>query len=138
MLTGQGAQIDTTTAAGRLVFGIFAALVGSLRAFRMAMGRGHVHGKTATTIGRNAVSGCNIGCNIRSSVMLHRFLAPERSTSIDEPVILRVRANPEPHDAVTLFDSESAAWRRPMRTDQKRSTFLKCNEGCRGLSRSRS
>ena len=26
MLTGQGAQIDTTTAAGRLVFGIFAAL----------------------------------------------------------------------------------------------------------------
>ena len=27
VLTGQGAQIDTTTAAGRLVFGIFAALV---------------------------------------------------------------------------------------------------------------
>ena len=26
VLTGQGAQIDTTTAAGRLVFGIFAAL----------------------------------------------------------------------------------------------------------------
>ena len=26
MLAGQGAQIDTTTAAGRLVFGIFAAL----------------------------------------------------------------------------------------------------------------
>ena len=26
MLTGQGAQIDTTTAAGRLSFGIFAAL----------------------------------------------------------------------------------------------------------------
>ena len=31
-----------------------------------------------------------------------------RLTSIDEPVILRVRANPEPHDAVTLFDPESA------------------------------
>ena len=28
VLTGQGAQIDTTTAAGRLVFGIFAALRG--------------------------------------------------------------------------------------------------------------
>ena len=26
VLAGQGAQIDTTTAAGRLVFGIFAAL----------------------------------------------------------------------------------------------------------------
>lgn len=26
VLTGQGAQIDTTTAAGRLIFGIFAAL----------------------------------------------------------------------------------------------------------------
>ena len=31
VLTGQGAQIDTTTAAGRLVFGIFAALGGSER-----------------------------------------------------------------------------------------------------------
>ena len=31
-----------------------------------------------------------------------------RSTSINEPVILCVRTNPEPHDAVTLFDSESA------------------------------
>ena len=31
-----------------------------------------------------------------------------RLASIDEPVILRVRANPEPHDAVTLFDPESA------------------------------
>jgi len=29
VLTGQGAAIDTTTAAGKLVFGIFAALAGS-------------------------------------------------------------------------------------------------------------
>ena len=54
-------------------------LGGSLRAFRMATGVATSLAKTSTTIGRTAVSGCNIGCNIRSSVMLHRFLAPDGS-----------------------------------------------------------
>ena len=50
---------------------------GALRAFRMATGMATDRAKTSITIGRNVVSGCNIGCNIRSSVMLHRFLAPD-------------------------------------------------------------
>ena len=32
---------------------------------------------TSTTIGRIVVSGCYIDCYIRSSVVLHRFLAPD-------------------------------------------------------------
>ena len=50
---------------------------GSLRAFRMATGVATSRAKTSTTIGRKVVFGCNIGCNIRASVMLHRFLAPD-------------------------------------------------------------
>ena len=40
VLTGQGAQIDTTTAAGRLVFGIFAALAEFERKLRWCI-NGH-------------------------------------------------------------------------------------------------
>ena len=44
-------------------------LGGALRAFRMATGVATSRAKTSTTIGRNAVSVCYIGCFIRSSVM---------------------------------------------------------------------
>ena len=44
-------------------------LGGALRAFRMATGVATSRAKTSTTIGRNVVSGCYIGCYIRSSVM---------------------------------------------------------------------
>ena len=52
-------------------------LGGSLRAFRMATGMATAIAKTSITIGRNLVSGCNIGCNIRSSDMLQRFMATD-------------------------------------------------------------
>ena len=46
----------------------------SLRAFRMATGMATSRAKTSTTIGRNVGFWCNIGCNIRSSDMLQRFM----------------------------------------------------------------
>ena len=54
-----------------------------------------------------------------------------RLTSIDEPVILRVRANPEPHDAVTLFDPESAM----AATDANRPETIDLLEVQRGMPR---
>ena len=45
VLTGQGAQIDTTTAAGRLVFGIFAALAGVRAGADPRTHPGRAHGR---------------------------------------------------------------------------------------------
>ena len=45
VLTGQGAQIDTTTAAGRLVFGIFAALAEFERELIRERTLGRTHGR---------------------------------------------------------------------------------------------
>ena len=45
-LAGQGAQIDTTTAAGRLVFGIFAALAGVRAGVDPRTHRGRAQGRT--------------------------------------------------------------------------------------------
>ena len=50
VLAGQGAQIDTTTAAGRLVFGIFAALAGFERELIRNAGYFAERGATCKTL----------------------------------------------------------------------------------------
>ena len=66
MLTGQGAQIDTTTAAGRLVFGIFAALAEFERELI----------RERTRAGLTAVSALCRELGIRP-VTLYRYVGPQ-------------------------------------------------------------
>ena len=66
VLTGQGAQIDTTTAAGRLVFGIFAALAEFERELI----------RERTRAGLTAVSALCRELGIRP-VTLYRYVGPQ-------------------------------------------------------------
>ena len=67
VLTGQGAQIDTTTAGGRLVFGIFAALA----EFERELIRERTLAGLTAARTPSLLRGCHRGHRIRPSTRVH-------------------------------------------------------------------
>src|SRR5215210_3416401 len=79
VLTGQGAQLDTTTASGRLVFGIFAALA----EFERELIREHTMAGLKAARARGRQGGRKFGVS-KAQVRLAQVAMANRDTSVAE------------------------------------------------------